>query len=158
MVSHLLTDKDAGDHDQVGDVLDQIDNPICSFNADSDNYGEPVYHAVMRHSPDLMPEVVIPTRKTAVLSSEDEEEQTDRDRHILKLGAKGRMAWQKVHDYGQRSRVETTMGRYKSVIGDRLLAHHDNAQPVEVVIAVKALNQMMNLAKPVSVRACPKRS
>ena len=62
------------------------------------------------------------------------------------------MAWQKVHDYGQRSLVETTMGHYKSVIGDRLRAHHDNAQPVEVVMAVKALNQMMNLAKPASVR------
>ena len=152
MVSHLLTDKDAGDPDQVGDVLDQIDNPICSFKADGANYGEPVYHAVKRHSPDLMPEVVIPTRRTAVLSSEDEEEQTDRDRYILKLEAKGRMDWQKVHDYGQRSLVETTMGRYKSVIGDRLRTHQDNAQPVEVVIAVKTLNQMMNLAKPVSVR------
>ena len=96
--------------------------------------------------------MVIPPRKTALLSSEVEEEQTDRDRHILDLAAKGRMAWQKAHDYGRRSLVETTMGRYKSIIGDRLRSRHNDGQQVEVATAVKALNQMMKLAKPVSVR------
>ncbi|MGI9507701.1 MAG: IS5/IS1182 family transposase, partial [Geminicoccaceae bacterium] len=94
----------------------------------------------------------IPPRKTAVLSSEDDEEQTDRDRHILELAAKGRIAWQKAHDYGRRSLVETTMGRYKSIIGDRLRARHADAQSVEVAIGINVLNQMMNLAKPISVR------
>ena len=83
------------------------------------------------------------------LSSEIEEEQTDRDRHILDLEAKGRMAWQKAHDYGRRSLVETTM---ESIIGDRLHARHDDAQPVELAIGIKVLNRMTNLAKPVSVR------
>ena len=62
------------------------------------------------------------------------------------------MAWQKAHDYGRRSLVETTMGRYKSIIGDRLRSRHDDAQPVEVAIAIKVLNQMMKLAEPISVR------
>ena len=44
------------------------------------------------------------------------------------------------------------MGRYKSIVGDRLHARHDDAQPVEVALAVKALNQMMKLAKPISVK------
>jgi len=125
IVSHLMTDKDAGD---------------------------PVYDAVKQHSPDPSPKVVIPPRKTAVLSSEIEEEQTDRDRHILELETKGRMAWQKTHDYGRRSLAETTMGRYKSIIGDRLHARHDHAQPVELAIGIKVLNRMMNLAKPASER------
>jgi transposase len=152
IVSHLMTDKDAGDPDQVNDILDQIDHPICSFMADGAYDGEPVYDAVKRHSPDPSPKVVIPPRKTAVLSSEIEEEQSDRDRHILDLEAKGRMAWQKAHGYGRRSLVETTMGRYKSIIGDRLHARHDDAQPVELAIGIKVLNRMTNLAKPVSVR------
>ena len=152
IVSHLLTDKDAGDPDQVDDLLDQIEGSVARFVADGAYDGEPVYEAVKRHAPALTAEVVIPPRKTAVLSNEDEEEQTDRDRHILELEAKGRMAWQKAHDYGQRSLAETTMGRYKSIISDRLYSRHDDAQPVEVAIAVKALNHMMNLAKPISVR------
>ncbi|MGI9503583.1 MAG: IS5 family transposase [Geminicoccaceae bacterium] len=152
IVSHLLTDKDAGDPDQVEDILAQIDGSVSRFMADGAYDGEPVYDAVKRHSPDPMPEVIIPPRKTAVLSSEDVDEQTGRDRHILELEAKGRMAWQKAHDYGRRSLVETTMGRYKSIIGDRLRARHDEAQSMEVAIAVKTLNHMMNLAKPISVR------
>ena len=91
IVSHLTTDKDAGDPDQIDDILDQIDRPICCFMADGAYDGEPVYDAVKRHSPDPSPKVVIAPRKTAVLSSEIEEEQTDRDRHILDLEAKGRM-------------------------------------------------------------------
>ncbi len=152
IVSHLLTDKDAGDPDQVDDILAQIDGPVGRFMADGAYDGDPVYDAVRRHLPDPRPEVVIPPRKTAVSSSEDEDEQTDRDRHILELAAKGRIAWQKAHDYGRRSLVETTMARYKSIIGDRLQARHDNAQPVEVAIGINVLNRMMNLAKPISVR------
>ena len=77
IVSHLLTDKDAGDPDQIDDILAQIDSPV--------------YDAVRRHSPAPMPKVVIPPRKTAVLSSEDEDERTERDRHIFELAAKGRI-------------------------------------------------------------------
>ena len=152
IVSHLLTDKDAGDPDQIDDILAQIDGPVRRFMADGAYDGDPVYDAVRRHSPAPMPEVVIPPRKTAVLSSEDDKEQTDRDRYILELAAKGRIAWQKAYDYGRRSLVETTMGRYKSIIGDRLHARHDDAQPVEVAIGINVLNRMMNLAKPISVR------
>ena len=152
IVSHLMTDQDAGDPDQVSDILAQIDGPVGRFMADGAYDGEPVYDAVKRHSPGPVTKVVIPPRKTAVLSSEIDEEQTDRDRHILELEAKGRMAWQKAHDYGRRSLVETTMGRYKSIIGDRLHARHDEAQPVELAIGIEVLNRMTNLAKPVSVR------
>ena len=119
IVSHLLTDKDAGDPDQADDILAKIDGPVGRFMADGAYNGDPVYEAVRRHSPDPTPKVVIPPRKTAVLSSEDEDEQTDRDRHIPELEAKGRMAWQKAHEYGRRSLVETTMAakNRSSVIG-----------------------------------------
>ena len=89
IVSHLMTGKDAGDPDQIDDILDQIDHPIYCFMADGAYDGEPVYDAVKRHSSDPAPKVVIPPRKTAVLSSEDEEDQTERDRHILELEAQG---------------------------------------------------------------------
>ncbi len=152
IVSHLLTDKDAGDPDQIDDILSQIDSPVGCFMADGAYDGDPVYDAVKRHSPDPAPQVVIPPRKTAVLSSEIGEEQTDRDRHILELAAKGRMAWQKAHGYGRRSLVETTIGRYKSIVDDRLHTRHDDAQPVELAIGIKVLNRMANLAKPASER------
>lgn len=39
-----------------------------------------------------------------------------RDRHLEMITEQGRLAWQKATDYGQRSLVETTMGRYKALI------------------------------------------
>ncbi len=33
------------------------------------------------------------------------------------IAEQGRLSWQVATDYGQRSLVETTMGRYKALIG-----------------------------------------
>jgi hypothetical protein len=62
------------------------------------------------------------------------------------------MAWQKATGYGRRSLIETAIGRYKSIIGSRLRAHTFAAQQGEIAIAVEALNRMIRIAKPISVR------
>ena len=62
------------------------------------------------------------------------------------------MAWQKATGYGRRSLIETAIGRYKSMIGSRLRARTFAAQQAEVAIAVEALNRMIRIAKPISVR------
>jgi hypothetical protein len=64
----------------------------------------------------------------------------------------GRLAWQKATDYGQRSLVETTMGRYKALIGRRLRARGFAAQQTEAAIGVEALNRMLAAGRPNSVR------
>ena len=48
IVSHLLTDKDVGDPDQVEAILDQIGGPVGRFMADGAYDGEPAYEAVRR--------------------------------------------------------------------------------------------------------------
>ncbi len=40
-----------------------------------------------------------------------------RDRHIAQIRRNGRMAWQAATGYNERSRIETQIGRWKSVIG-----------------------------------------
>jgi hypothetical protein len=65
---------------------------------------------------------------------------------------RGRLAWQKATDYGQRSLVETTMGRYKALIGPRLRARGLAAQQTEAAIGVAALNRMLEAGRPDSVR------
>jgi hypothetical protein len=62
------------------------------------------------------------------------------------------LAWQKATDYGQRSLVETTMGRYKALIGPRLRARGFDAQRTEAAIGVALLNQMLAAGRPDSVR------
>src|SRR3954447_23386329 len=58
---------------------------------------------------------------------------------------------------GQRAKAEAAMSRYKRVIGDTLRSQAGPAQEVETQIAVKALNRMLGLGRPGSVRAARKR-
>ena len=78
--------------------------------------------------------------------------QRQRDRHIRAIAEKGRMAWQKATGYGRRSLVEAAIGRYKRIIGSRLRARMFAAQKGEIAIAIEALNRMIRVAKPRSVR------
>jgi hypothetical protein len=54
--------------------------------------------------------------------------------------------------YNQRARVEGQFARWKQVIGDGLRFHSDEARVTEVAIAAAALNRMLDLGCPNSVR------
>jgi hypothetical protein len=62
-----------------------------------------------------------------------------------------RLAWQSATGYGQRSLVETTMGRYKALIGPRLHARGFPAQQTEAASCVAVLNQMLASGRTDSV-------
>ncbi|WP_298855031.1 hypothetical protein [uncultured Ruegeria sp.] len=57
------------------------------------------------------------------------------------------MAWQKATGYGQRSRGEAQIGRYKQVYGSELRSRKLETQTTETKIAVKALNRMTHLGR-----------
>jgi hypothetical protein len=111
-----------------------------------------VYQAVASRQPDKPPDVIIPPRSSAAPGAPTGNAPSQRDRHIRAIAEKGRMAWQKATGYGRRSLIETAIGRYKSIIGSRLRARTFAAQQGEVAIAVEALNRMIRIAKPISVR------
>ena len=71
------------------------------------------------------------------------------------IAEQGRLSWQVATDYGQRSLVETTMGRYKALIGPRLRAPSFAAQQTEATIGVAVLNRMLAAGRPDSVRRQP---
>ena len=149
IVANALTENDADDIGEVSGLLEQVDGKIASFIADGAYDGEPVYQAVVRQQHDPPPNVVIPPRASAVLSTDG---QSQRDQHIQIIAEKGRMGWQKATGYGRRSLVETAIGRYKHLIGSTLRARNLAAQQGDVAIAVQALNRMIGIAKPLSVR------
>jgi len=51
--------------------------------------------------------------------------------------------------------VETTMGRYKALLGPRLRARGFAAQQTEAGIGVAVLNRMLAAGRPDSVRRAP---
>jgi hypothetical protein len=93
--------------------------------------------------------VIIPPRVTAIPSQTTT---TQRDRHLQVIETRGRMNWQRSSGYNRRSLAETTMSRYKSIIGRRLHARTLCNQRTEVKIGCNALNRMTGLGMPISVR------
>jgi hypothetical protein len=77
---------------------------------------------------------------------------TQRDRHLQSIAEHGRMGWQKRSGYNRRALVETAISRLKRVIGDVLRSRTGRRHATEVAIAVRALNCMLELGRPESVR------
>src|ERR1700693_1528138 len=150
--NRIATDNGADDIGEVPGLLEQVEGEIASLIADGAYDGEPVYQAVAGKQHDPRPDVVIPPRAAAVPSTDAVDPQSQRDQHIQLIAEKGRMGWQRATGYGRRNLVETAIGRYKHLIGTKLRARSLAAQQGEVAIAVKALNRMIRVAKPLSVR------
>jgi len=93
-------------------------------------------------------EVTIPPQKNATLSPNVAQDPTVRDRHIVEILSHGRIAWQKTSDYNQRSRIETQMNRWKTVIGPKLKARSIENKKTEAKIGVRILNRMAELGRP----------
>jgi hypothetical protein len=145
-----LTTSDVDDGSQVEPLLDQIAGPLASFTGDGAYDQAGVYGTVGKHYPDA--EVIVPPRSTAVLSENGETAPTQRDRDLQSTAEHGRMGWQKASGYTRRALVESAIGRLKRVIGDALRSRTDRRRTTEVAIAIQALNRMLELGRPKSVR------
>ncbi|WP_247649333.1 transposase [Labrenzia sp. THAF82] len=157
--SELTTD-DIGDPLAVPDLLDQIDEPVRRFIAPSRQIashsacrsmdgafdGAATRTEIMQRFADV--EIIIPPPKTAVPGPEAETNPTARDLDVLAIKAHGRMAWQKSTGHNHRARVETLMGRWKSVIGERLRSRTLDNQRTECRIGVSVPGKMTSLGRP----------
>jgi hypothetical protein len=73
-------------------------------------------------------------------------------RRIQELGDEGRARWKQEIGYHRRSRVETLMFRYKTILGDQLSARRGRTQATEVAIKLDVLNRMTELGRPKSYK------
>jgi hypothetical protein len=142
-----LTKDDVGDPTALPDLFDQIDAPVSKFLADGAYDGDPISDLLMARFGEEI-EIVIPPPSNAVLSPQAPDNPTPRDKRIVEIRDKGRMAWQVSSGYNQRSRGETQMGRWKMVIGDKLCARNFENQKTEARIGVTILNKMTELGRP----------
>jgi Transposase DDE domain len=145
-----LTTSDVDDGSQVEPLLDQITAPLASFIGDGAYDQAGIYSTVGKRYPDA--HVIVPPRSTAVLSEDVETTPTQRDRHLQSIAEHGRTGWQKRSGYTRRARVEAAISRHKRVIGNTLRSRTDQRRVTEVAIAVHALNCMLELGHPKSVR------
>ncbi len=150
IVAVEVTKKEIDDGAVVDAPLDQISDPIASFTADGDYDQDRVSQAVAEHHPDAA--IIVPPRAGAVVSASAESAPTLRDRHLQMTAERGRMAWQKASGYNLRAKVETSIGRYKRVIGDTLRSRTEQTEATEIAIAAAVLNRMLAFGRPNYVR------
>lgn len=150
IIAATLTDQDVDDASLVGGLLDQIAEPLEAVIADGVYDQSGVYEAVGTRHPGAV--VVVPPRSSAVPSDTAQAEPTQRDRHPQAIADGGRMAWQVKSGYNLRALVEAFFSRYKHVIGGGLRFQTDDRQQTEIAVAVLALNRMLDLGRPESVR------
>jgi hypothetical protein len=145
-----LTTSDVDDGSQVGPLLDQVTGPLASFTGDGAYDRDDVYGAVTERHPEAA--VIVPPRSNAVPSEMVETAPTQRDRHLQLIAERGRIGWQKAAGYNRRALAEAAISRFKRVIGDALRSRTHRRQATEGAIAVTALNRMLELGRPQSVR------
>src|SRR3954469_725962 len=156
IVAAALTAKEVDDGSEVGPLLDQVATSVASFTGDGAYDQERVSTAVAKRHPGAA--VIVPPRSTAVPSEVAETEPTQRDHHLHFIAEHGRAAWQKASGYTIRARAEAAVGaepavgRFKPVIGDGLRSRTDQRRATEVDVAVYALNRMLDLGRPISIR------
>ena len=142
-----LTTDDVGDTTALTGLLDQIDEDVSQFLADGAYDGEPTSDLLHDRFGTKI-EIIIPPPKNAVPSPDAADNPTLRDQRIAAISTGGRMAWQVSSGYNQRSRGETQMGRWKTVIGPKLKARSFPNQKTEAKIGAYILNKMTELGRP----------
>jgi hypothetical protein len=150
IIAAAVTTNDVDDASQIRPLLDQMDGPVASFTGHGAYDQDSVYRAVTDRDPDAAG--IVPPRSAAVLNETAETAPTQRDRHPRRIATKGRIGWQKASGYNKRSRVETTIGRYKQVLGDGLRFREDQRRRTEIDVDVDVLNRMLQFRRPISVR------
>jgi transposase len=151
IVAVTLTGQDVDDASQVGPLLEQIPAEIDQITADGAYDGEPTYDVIAARDRDIA--VVIPPRASSTLKDELGSDASHRDVHVHTVAALGRLGWQEATGYGKRALIETTMGRYKAIIGPRLRARDDAGRRTEAAVGAVVLNRMLAAGRPNSVRA-----
>ena len=76
----------------------------------------------------------------------------ERNRNVLSIRELGRREWHKQSGYSQRSMVENTVYRYKTILGRDMRSRGLKRQRIEVQIGCKILNQMALFGMPDSYK------
>lgn len=141
-----LTTNAVDDASEVGALLGQIGRPVRSLMGDG-AYDKD--KARKRLAKDNIRQV-IPPQRNAVPDRKGRPHRAERDEAIREIAATGRKEWKVREGYHQRSKAETVMFRYKTILGGSLAARKPANQKTEVAVGCKILNVMLQAAKPES--------
>ena len=138
--SVVLSDNSFKDNELFEDLLTVVDDRISQVSADGAYDSRSCYNICK----DKGIKLVVPPRKTAVIQKHGNCRGSPvlRDIHIREIKKVGRKQWKEKNKYHRISISETTMYRFKTLLGDKLSSREFKHQANEVFIKCKILNQM----------------
>ena len=149
---HIQSSKLTGrrvDDASVVPKLIQNAGKIATFIGDGAYDDRRVYAALSNHQRPTV-HVVIPPRKTAVVSKDPNRSTCWRNRNVRWRKRVGKRQWQKEAGYHRQARAENAFFRYKTILGTALRARLLRSQECESLLGTDILNRMAELGMPVS--------
>lgn len=152
LVSIEGSTNDKTDDQMLPKVLEGIDPEmeIAQVNGDGGYDRKRSYQAIKERGA----KAVIPPRKGARIWQHGncKAERLDRDNNLRRIRKIGKKAWKQEAGYHQRSKAETAMYRYKTLIGDTLNSRSEPNQMVDIKLGGKVLNILSSLGMPDSFK------
>ena len=155
ILGNELTTNAIDDAAVVPFLLRQHKERIVEFSGDGAYDKKKVYEILSEKK--IKP--VIPPRKGARIKKHGncKGRVHPRDRNIRMIRKHGKKRWKEKVGYHKRSLTETTMFRYKVIIGEKLYSRSIERQKIETEIGCKILNTMTKNGMPHSIKICNSR-
>jgi hypothetical protein len=146
ILSAVVTDNSCHDSEVLGELLDEITEPISQVDADGAYDTAACYDYIEAR------EAIagIPPQRNAKIWFHGNRKTPPhpRDENLRKIRLVGRAKWKRLINYHRRSLAETTMFRFKAAFGGKVSSRKMNRQVNELKVQSLVLNRMIQVAKP----------
>ncbi len=147
IIAQALTTNSVADADAGADLLEEIEGAIDDLRGDGAYDTLKIYEICNERK--IKP-LIAPRKNANIRGGDSESPWRERDEHIKFIQNQGRDEWKRKSGYSLRSLVETAMFRYKTIFGDRQLAHDIENQRLEAKLKCSILNVFSSLGRPES--------
>ena len=146
ILSGVVTDNSCHDSEVLGELLDEISDPISQVDADGAYDTAACYDYI--EGRDAI--AGIPPQRNAKIwfHGNRQTPRHPRDENLRKIRLVGRAKWKRLINYHRRSIAETTMFRLKTAFGGKVSSRKMNRQVNELKVQCLVLNRMIQVAKP----------
>ena len=146
ILSSVVTDNSCHDSEVLGELLDEIDDPISQVDADGAYDTAACYDYIDERGA----VAGIPPQRNAKiwLHGNRKTPPHPRDENLRRIRLVGRAKWKREINYHRRSLAETTMFRCKTAFGGKVTSRKMNRQVNELKVQCLVLNRMIQVAKP----------
>jgi len=146
ILSSVVTDNSCHDSEVLGELLDEIDDPISQVDADGAYDTGACYDYIEGRGA----VAGIPPQRNAKIWFHGNRKTPPhpRDENLRRIRLVGRAKWKREINYHRRSLAETTMFRHKTAFGGKVSSRRMNRQVNELKVQCLVLNRMIQVANP----------